>query len=93
MNNSSLKISDSGLNGLNSRLNQKKHEKDIEQEKLSGQTLKLDGLSAQIEENQSENNLDHTLIYNHDIDYKIYRFNGRLYRDETHLGKNFDVTV
>lgn len=92
MDNSTLKVGGSGLNGLNSRLSQKKNNKDIEQEKLSGQVLtEADRISSDPLENE-ENDVS-TLMYDHSIDYKIYRFNGRLYRDETHLGQNFDEVV
>lgn len=92
MDNSGIKISGSGMQGLNTRLNQKNNDSEIENKKLTGQTI--DSTSLEMDEkSNSSNEISHKIALNHDVDYKMYRFNGRLYRDESHLGQHIDITI
>ncbi|MBN1971602.1 MAG: hypothetical protein JXR48_12580 [Candidatus Delongbacteria bacterium] len=59
----------------------------LQQEKIS----RGSDWSAKSELSQREK--DNLLKYNHELDFKVYNFSGRLKKDETHLGRNFDVTI
>ena len=86
-----MKINGSGMQGLNTRLNQKNNDNEIENQKLTGQTIK--STSLKMDDNTNSSEVGHKLVFNHDIDYKMYQFNGKLYRDESHLGQNIDITI
>ena len=83
-----MKISDSSLKQINEQL--------IKQRQENQETIN-DGSIRKQEESFDSNsedsvNVDNNLVFlRDDVDYKIYKFNGKLERDEYYLGQNFDV--
>ena len=87
---SPVKISDGVSGELNKFIQEQKNKSKLEND--SGKNEET-ATSKESEESDKGHELKYLLKDSADADFKIYKFNGKLYDDESSLGRNFDVTL